>query len=53
MDENDIGTSVGGEFTTDIERGEVVKLQDTAYLKINTPSRYGIKSNSFTVSFMG
>ena len=50
MDEEDIGTSVGGEFTTDIERGEVVKLQDTAYLKINTPIRYEIKSNSFTVS---
>lgn len=37
------------EFTNDVVRGDVLKIQDTAYVKLNSVTDYGIVNNSFTI----
>ncbi len=37
-------------FTTDVNRGEVVKIPKGAFISIGLPEKYGIKNSSFTVS---
>lgn len=38
------------EFTNDIVRGDVLKIQDTSFVELNKVTDYGIVNNSFTFS---
>jgi two-component SAPR family response regulator len=50
LDKNEKSKPVNAEFISDITKGNVAKLADSAYIIMAKPEKYGIRNNSFTVS---
>ncbi|NQU86442.1 MAG: hypothetical protein HQ541_11835 [Mariniphaga sp.] len=50
MDEREIIRPVNASITSDVNKGEVAKLQDNSFIVIGNPDKYGISNNSFSVS---
>lgn len=50
LDKNEKTKPVKAEFISDITKGNVAKLADSAFIILAKPEKYSIRNNSFTVS---